>query len=372
MTILGSSPPFPARPVSLAARAYLRTHVEGGAHGVIVAVSGGADSLSLCLSVADYTQRKDIPMVAVIVDHGLRAGSDVEAERVRRQLREIGVQEVLVLSGFASGDRPLESAARDLRYGLIHQFAVSWATERGLSALDILLGHTMDDQAETVLMRLGRGASPRALAAMRPRAEVDSGSGVPLRVFRGRPLLDLRRSDTEAFCVSLGLSWVEDPSNSWEGSWRTAGGRALVRNALRHQVIPQLGEALDQDPVPALARVAALLADDEEALAALAHTLLERALVPGENGVVGGALVLNVETIAAEPVAVRRRAYLLAWRRVCGDLVPVEHPVASAVVGVDALVMNRVAGPRSPVGKRVEIAGVKVERSRHNLTFRAH
>lgn len=371
MTILGSSPPFPARPVSLAAREYLRTHVKGGAHGVIIAVSGGADSLSLCLAVADYTQRKGIPTVAVIVDHGLRGESHDEAHRVRQQLLETGVEQAVVLTGSTAADRPLEGAARDLRHELLHRFALTWAAENGLSSLDILLGHTMDDQAETVLMRLGRGASPRALAAMRARTEVASESDASVKIFRGRPLLDLRRAHTEAFCAALGLSWVEDPSNSWEGSWLTAAGQPLVRNALRHQVIPQLGEALGQDPVPALARVAALLADDEDALTALAHHCLERAVVSGGGVSAEGALVLNVETLAVEPVAVRRRVYLLAWRRVLGGTVVGEHPVASVVRGVDDLVTNSVAGPKSPVGKWVELAGVRVERSRQHLTFRA-
>lgn len=438
MTILGSSPPFPARPVSIAVRDYLRTHVAvdeaesalGSApRGVVVGVSGGADSLALGLAAAEYAQHARIPILLATVDHSMREESDEEARAVRDQLLDAGVLDARVLKAEpATNARPLEGRAREVRHALLEELAMEWGAENGLASVDILVGHTMDDQAETVLMRLGRGASPRALSAMRPRTKIShvgrrrrdanghrdangkrdpnegtntgesrsANEGAP-KLFRGRPLLSLRRADTEGFCRALGLSWVEDPTNTLDGSWTTAAGQPLVRSALRHTTIPHLGQALGQDPVPPLARVAAMLAADEDALAHYAQSALEQADErehdaghaqreadgtgpgDGDEGEAESALVLklNVTTLAQFPLAVRTRVYLLAWEKVTGGArqersrARLVHPTSTQIAAVDALVTRDVGGRLSPVGKEVSLPAVRVVRSRWQLTFTA-
>ena len=380
--VVGASPPRDARPVSLAVRDYLRRHF--GVHnrssdgsGIVFAVSGGADSLSLAVAGADQAQRMGIPYSAAIVNHGLREESEVEALEVAARLRSLGLTEVEVLDASTAEvdlEHPLEGWAREIRHKLLSEYAQNWAQSRGkgrtLDSVDILYGHTQDDQAETVLMRLGRGSSPRSLSAMRERVLAEStdargsscGSGVP--VYRGRPLLGVRRSDTVAFCRALGLTWVDDPSNSAEGTWTNASGSALPRTALRHRVIPILGDALGQDPIPALARVAQLLAEDEEALNALAVEALAEVWRGGQED-----RSLDVQTVKELPAALRKRVYLLAWNRLTS---PQEEALLSVQLGsIDQLVMNSPSGPYSPIGKKASLpGGWIVQRSRECLTFR--
>lgn len=160
----------------------------------------------------------------------------------------------------------------------------------------------------------------------------------------------------------------------------------MVRSALRHSVLPRLGEALGQDPVPALARVAAMLGADEDALAWHAQTSYERALAAGQGAKTGdvkiegegegdraSALELNVAELQRLPEAIRTRVYLLAWQKLTkgtyeeGALPQGAHPTFAQVAAVDALVTRDVAGRLCPVGKEVRLPGVKVARSRWQL-----
>ena len=150
--------------------------------------------------------------------------------------------------------------------------------------------------------------------------------------------MGVRRSDTVAFCRALGLTWVDDPSNSAEGTWTNASGSALPRTALRHRVIPILGDALGQDPIPALARVAQLLAEDEEALNALAVEALAEVWRGGQED-----RSLDVQTVKELPAALRKRVYLLAWDRLTSSQ---EEALLSVQLGsIDQLVMNSPSGP---------------------------
>ena len=384
--VVGATPPRGARTVSLAARDYLQRYFDRsdqafGGTGIVLAVSGGADSLALAVAAADVAERMRIPYAAAIVNHGLRGDSEAEALEVERQLYQLGFPEVAVLTADTTGvdlEHPLEGWSREVRHQLLTRYALEWARKKGvgrpLGSVDILYGHTEDDQAETVLMRLGRGASPRSLAAMRERVVVatsvidDEGANDEERpttaLHRGRPLLSVRRTDTVGFCRALGLQWVNDPSNSAEGTWTSATGAALPRTALRHDVLPRLGDALGQDPIPALARVAQLLAEDEDALSSLAEDALERALEKG-----GEDARIDVEVVADLPLALRKRVYLLAWGQVASLL---DEPLHSAQVGsLDQLVMRRRSGPRSPIGKKVSLPGGWIaQRSRTSLVFR--
>jgi tRNA(Ile)-lysidine synthase len=191
------------------------------------AVSGGADSLALLVLAVAAGCR----VTAVHVDHGLRAGSDVEAQLVAAAAGRLGAafraERVTVLPG-----PNLEARARAARFAVLPP--------------DVATGHTMDDQAETVLCNLLRGCGPDGLAAMRPGP--------------AHPLLGLRRSETQALRRAEGLDPFADPSNDDLG---------FLRNRVRHELLPRCAEAAGRDPVPLLARLAELAAQDAAFLDAL-------------------------------------------------------------------------------------------------------
>lgn len=306
--LVGATPPKEARRVSLAVRDVLlkRKRTYGDEYGVIVGVSGGADSLALAVAAADITERHQIPFLALIVDHGMREGSKEEARGVAEYLVGLGISDVAVLSsGVSEGSSSIEDTARTLRHQLIQERAKSW----GPTHVDILLGHTMDDQAETVLLRLARGSGNRSLAAMDQVNDLYSdGQGPSLA--RVRPLLSVRRADTEAFCRALGLTPVEDPSNKVDGPWRTAAGGPLPRASIRQLAIPVLSQSLEQDVVPALARNADLARRDDQALTQWAQAVAKKSLKAGQEE----ASIL-LEELSGVPEAVRSRALLIAAER---------------------------------------------------------
>ncbi len=370
--IVGATPPRAARPVSLTVREYVLEHVSpDGSAGIVLAVSGGADSLALTVAAADIAQRRGIPYVAAIVDHAMRPESASEADGVCEYLRGLGISQVEILRAKrTSHQRPSEREARLIRHHLLEDYAQTWGAEHDLSKVDILYGHTMDDQAETVLMRLGRGASPRALAAMTERKPVPGRSSPAL--FRGRPLLHVRRRDTERFCRALHLKWVEDPTNTWEASWTSASGAVLPRTALRHRGLPALHQSLSQDPVPALARVAQILKEDEDALDYFARKLFRQARGTGEQG----TLDLLVTILHLEPAAIRKRVYLRAWEEANKETNEVGTEFAvpalshTQIESIDQLVMNTAQDRHSPIGKTVSLpGGWQVRRTRRSVQF---
>ena len=313
--LVGASPPFGARPVSLAARDSLRQRAKecGSLHGVLAAVSGGADSLALAVAAAAAAAPLGVPFTACVVDHRMREGSSVEAQQVVAVLEELGISTRILTAAPKndSGRGPstgLEAAARDLRHALLETAAQDWMKSAGLSSVDIVLGHTMDDQAETVLLRLGRGASPDALSSMRKVVPTQYQG-----ISKVRPLLGLRRADTESFCDSLGLIPVQDPTNRADGPWRTRGGQALPRSAVRERVLPALGEALGQDPVIALARVADLLAEDRDALTDAGRKALDSSTLMVTEG---ASMSLDVQSLSRYLPAVRKRALRAALTQI--------------------------------------------------------
>lgn len=233
------------------------------------AVSGGADSLALLvLAVAAGGH-----VEAVHVDHGLRPGSAVEADVVAAAASRYGASFRSEVAHVAPGPN-LEARARRAR--------------RSVLPPDVLTGHTADDQAETVLLNLLRGAGLDGLGAMRPE---------------GHPILDLRRAETQALCEAEGLEPLVDPSNA---------DPVHRRNRVRHEVLPLLDEVAERDLVPVLVRQAALLRDDAAQLEQLAAQL---------DPTDGRAL-------AAAPLPLARRA-IRAWLRAgTGG----EHPVDAATV----------------------------------------
>lgn len=214
---------------------------------VLAACSGGPDSLALAAALAHEAPRRGLRAGGVTVDHGLQEGSAERADSVAGVLASLGldpVEKVRVSVAAGAGRGGLEAAARSARYRALDEVA----GRTGAAA--IMLGHTRDDQAETVLLGLARGSGSRSL------------SGMPAR--RGhyrRPLLGTGRATLRAACDALGLRPWDDPHNT---------DPAFSRARVRHQALPVLEAALGPGVAAALARSASQLRSDAEALDELA------------------------------------------------------------------------------------------------------
>jgi tRNA(Ile)-lysidine synthase len=208
---------------------------------VLVACSGGADSLALAAATAFVAPRAGFRAGAVVVDHGLQPGSAQVAEVTHRQLAELGLDPVVVRRVTVGAEGGPEAAARDARYAALREAAES------LGARAVILGHTLDDQAETVLLGLARGSGARSLAGM---ASITDG------LWR-RPFLDVPRRVTRAACAALRLLPWEDPHNA---------DPTYARVRVRLDALPALERALGPGVAYALARTARLLRDDADAL----------------------------------------------------------------------------------------------------------
>ncbi|MDC4233515.1 tRNA lysidine(34) synthetase TilS [Actinomyces sp. B33] len=301
--LVGARPSGPLARISLAVRRALVSSRRPPAC-VLVGVSGGADSLSLALAAIDVGSRNGVPVHCLTVDHGLRPDSAEEARRVADLLVRLGADSARTAPVRVDSAGGPEAAARFARR---HALAARAADLSDGTA--VLLGHTMDDQAETVLLRLARGSGTGSLRAMSPDAVDEEG----LRWIR--PLLGVRRADTREACRQAGLAWVDDPTNLPDGPWRAADGTALRRAAVRARALPALADALGVDPVPALARTAALAARDDDALDALAGAAWRTAV----DADPAGAPVVPVADLAGLPPAVLsrvlRRMLLVAGAR---------------------------------------------------------
>jgi tRNA(Ile)-lysidine synthase len=245
----------------------------GAVAEVAVAVSGGADSLALAAATTHVASRLDVTVHGLIVDHQLQPGSAEVAANAAKQLHGMGIDDVQVLTVSVAGSGGPEAAARRTRYAAL----------RSAGFPLVLLGHTLDDQAETVLLGLGRGSGPRSIVGMRD-----------LDLPWGRPFLSVPRDTTVTACEELGLTTWDDPHNV---------DPAYTRVRLRREVLPLLEDVLQGGVASALARTAAQLRDDTEALDTLAERLLASALTEGD---------LAVPVLAAEPAALRRRT-LRRW-----------------------------------------------------------
>jgi tRNA(Ile)-lysidine synthase len=267
---------------------------------VSCAVSGGADSTALLVLAVAAGCRPE----AIHVDHGLRPASADELAVVERTAATLGVPARGVRIVVEPGPN-LEARARAARYAAL--------------PAGVLTGHTADDQAETVILNLMRGASTDGLAGMRP--------GV------SHPLLGLRRSETVALCRAAGLQTVDDPSNT---------DTAFLRNRVRHELLPLLGDAAHRDLVPVLARQAALLRDDADLLERLAAELD----------------TTDARALTAAPLALARRA-VRRWLTTEGD----GHPPDLATV-------DRVLEVASGAVLACEVGrGRRVERHRQRLSM---
>ncbi len=282
--------PHPENPGEQLANLVRRCHFPSTSR-VDAAVSGGPDSLALVV----LARAAGLAVMAHHIDHGLRADSSAEAERVGRSLAALEVPFSSRRIEIEAGPN-LEARARQLRY-------------RALPA-GVLTGHTADDQAETVLLNMIRGAALDGLAPFTGPAR------------RCRPLLDLRRTETLRVCALAGLDPIQDPSND---------DLRFRRNAVRHRLMPMLIEISGRDPVPILARQARLLADDA---ALLDH--LAAAVDPTDAGALSSA-----------DVALARRA-VRCWLRADSD--DEHHPPSAAEV-------DRVLGVARGTAPATEVAG---------------
>jgi tRNA(Ile)-lysidine synthase len=254
---------------------------------VTVACSGGADSVALAAATAFEAPKLGIPAGLVTVDHGLQPRSAEWAAETAELGRRLGLDPVAVRTVEVGTEGGQEAAARTARYAALSAVGGS-----------VLLAHTLDDQAETVLLGLGRGSGPRSIAGMRP---VD-GRWL-------RPLLGIRRNTTRAACAAERLPYRDDPHNA---------DPRFTRVRLRTEVLPLLEDVLHGGVAEALARTADLLRDDLDALDALAGGLARTGPLPADE-------------LARHPRAIRTRV-LKDW---------VGVPVTAAQLrALDALVAD--------------------------------
>jgi tRNA(Ile)-lysidine synthase len=345
---------------------------------LVVAVSGGADSTALLLALEELKGAGllGVGLTAAHLDHGLRGESARDDARFAESLaRARGFEFVSARADVGarvneSGDN-LEQAARRARYEFLSEAA------RRVEAPAVLTGHTLDDQAETVLLRLLRGSGSEGLGGMRPERSLEEGGRVSLR----RPLLEwARRADTEGYCRARGVEFRADEMNDDE---------RFARVRVRRRLLPLL-ETFNPRAAETIARAAGLLREESAALEGFAARLLEDAraevgtesnttrTTPGEPDASvtsadssssstevassPGAWPLRVEVLNTAPAALRRRALRLWVARGRGGLRRISLAHVSAVERL-------LKGERG--GRVAELpGGASVERRRGLLTFR--
>ena len=282
-----------------AVRPYLAMREPGDV--VLVAVSGGADSLALAYALRKEAQPLTISVVPVTIDHQLQQGSGEQAQRVYDQLTVMGFENVLIKKVKVIEASGIEADARTARY-LAFDEALS---EYG--AKEIYLGHTRDDQAETVLLGLARGSGTRSLSGMAPI----NGKYI-------RPFLGITRKETVATCNELNLLFWHDPHND---------SLEFSRVRVRNEILPLMEEKLGPGIAAALARSAALLRDDADALDRIAA-----------DKMAGLDLAdLDCKALEALPRAVRTRILRSA---IYAQGAPQGSISADHVAGVEALVTS--------------------------------
>ncbi|MCR2813916.1 MULTISPECIES: tRNA lysidine(34) synthetase TilS [Microbacterium] len=261
---------------------------DGGGSGdtgrgeVVVALSGGADSLALAAAAAFEAPKLGLRVRSVTIDHGLQPGSGAVAAQAAAVATALGIDATVVAVTIdpAAPGGP-EAAARDARYRALAAVAAS------TGAAPVLLGHTLDDQAETVLLGLARGSGATSLAGMATVRRDDSG----LRWVR--PLLGVRRATTRAACAAAGFEPWDDPHNT---------DPRFARVRVRETVLPVLETELGPGVAEALARTAEQLREDAEAFAEMIDETIEDIVQPAEAGI-----AVSAAALAANPPALRQR-----------------------------------------------------------------
>jgi tRNA(Ile)-lysidine synthase len=301
---------------------------------VLVALSGGPDSTALAAATAFEAPKQDLRAGAVVVDHALQAESEAVATRASRQAEQLGLAPVTVRRVDVGTDGGPEGAAREARHAAI----ASVASDAGAPL--VLFGHTLDDQAETVLLGLLRGSGPDSLSGMAPLARRAGGPAY------GRPLLAVRRHTTRQACVAAGIAPWEDPQNA---------DPAYARVRVRTSVLPVLERELGAGVPEALARTADQLREDSAALDHFAEEMAEDLAEHSEAGI-----SLSVPELAANPPALRQRLVRLA----------VESEFGVTLSRVQTLEVCRLVTEWSGQGP-IDLPGVRAARTGDRLSFRA-
>jgi tRNA(Ile)-lysidine synthase len=305
----------------------------GEGDAIVAAVSGGADSTSLACLLAELAPALGARLVALAhLNHGLRDAADADEVWCADLAARLGLPFVSCRADirFEASRRgtSIEDAARTVRYAFLGEVAAARGATR------IAVGHTRDDQAETVLLRLARGAGPGGLAGIYPRA----GQVV-------RPLLDVRRTDIEAWLRERGIAWREDESNQ---------DRAMLRNAVRHDLMPAFAAVFGPGVVDVLARQADLSRDDADWFAMVATETAARLVLEVE-----GTLAVEQGALLALHPAVARRLVLDTLRRTSGGrFVGADH--------VEAVLRLAAEGNGG-----VDLPGQRVTSSRGRIRFEA-
>ena len=319
---------------------------------VLVALSGGADSLALASATAREAARARVRSGAVVVDHGLQEGSAAVAESAAAQARALGLDPVLIRRADVardSADGP-EAAARTARYAELA------AAARDSGAAAILTAHTRDDQAEQVLLGIARGSGLRSLAGIPSERGLRGGAsgsaidrGPAIRILR--PFLaeetGIGRAETLEACAADGLTPWSDPHNA---------DPAFARVRVRATVLPVLERELGPGIAAALARTADLAGEDAAALELLAERALAELGGGAGSGEAGAATSLPVARLAEQPAAILYRMIRQFVSERFGSRLSREH-----TLGIAALVTDwRGQGPAFVPGIRVHRAGGEI------------
>lgn len=314
------------------------------------AVSGGCDSVVLARLLLESARRGRGRLTLAHIHHGLRPEADADeafvrdlaaAWRVPVRLARIDVRGSAAERGWS-----IEQAARVLRLQALERLA------RDAGANAIVLGHQMDDQAETVLLRLLRGAGPRGLGGMRATRRRPGIAGAPaLRLVR--PLLGFRRAELRDFAARAGLTWTEDASNR---------DLTVRRNRIRHELIPQLQQLYNPRLVESLAEAALWQQRESEPVARAAARVYRRVRLRAAPA----AVELDAARLARESDAIATRVLYRAYQRLVGPHAALGRRHARALLG-----QLRTAAAGAPAC--VHLPGrVRARFTRERIVFEPH
>lgn len=311
----------------------MRGALDGLGGPVLIGLSGGADSLALAAAVAFEAPKAGIAATAVIIDHGLQSASDHVAARAAAVAEALGLPARVIAVEVGDEGGP-ESAARDARRAAL----LGAARDAGAEA--IMLAHTLDDQAETVLIGLARGSGAASLGGMSPDRMEDG-----IRILR--PLLEVRRATTRAACTAQGLPPWDDPHNL---------DRRFLRVRVRQDVLPVLEAELGPGVAEALARTADQLREDAAAFTDMIDETIEDIVEHAEAGI-----AVSVPALAANPPALRHRI--------------IRHVVASefgvSLTRAQTLEVARLVTDWRGQGP-IDLPGCRARRTGANLEFSAN
>ena len=296
---------------------------------ILVGLSGGSDSVALTRLLLDLADLGEFSVAGLAhLNHQLRASADSDEAFCRRFAEQnglpIAIEAVDVRADAQSHGLSVEDAARRLRYAFFDRVAADIGADR------IAVGHTQDDQAETFLLKLMRGAGLTGL-----------GGIYPLRGALIRPLLDVTDATLRAYLTAQGEQWVEDESNRDLNN---------PRNRVRHRILPEMDRAAGGSSHRAIARAATLIRQDGQWLDELSDERFSRLAVK-----TGSGLEMDVKGLAATPPPVRRRVLLRAMRAAAGT-----HEVGLEHVEAVAALLGQARGGVDVPGCRVEIHGANL------------